>query len=206
MKLLITGFPPFPGRPDNPAQEIVRTVDRDGLGLSGVEVHTAMLPCEYQGVEDQFPQLVEDVQPDTVLSFGVGRQQSLLRLETRGINLDDAGIPDNAGELRTNRPIRPEAPQELYSPLDLVSLANRLRELELDVDVSFDAGRYVCNHLLYVALLHAQLSERPWRFLFTHVCTYEAGFDLPQAMRGLEAMAAWFRDEARRSHRRGAPS
>jgi pyroglutamyl-peptidase len=193
MKLLVTGFPPFPGRPENPSQRIVEAVQAGGVPVPDVECRGVLLPVEYQGVETAYLQRIGEFRPDVVLAFGVGRQESLLRLETRGVNRDEAAEPDNAGEVRSGTNIVLEGPEELHAPLDLVPLADAIRHAGIEIDVSRDAGTYICNHLLYFAWHHLAGRGAPRHFVFSHVCPMESGFELEQALVALRIMATWFR-------------
>lgn len=191
MKLLITGFPPFPGCSDNPSQQIVDAVCDGRVQVPGGEIRGELLPVEYRGVETAYLKRIGDFQPDGVLAFGVGRQESLLRLETRGINWDDAVTADNAGEIRTGTKIIPDGPDELHSGLNLVPLAELIRQRGIDVDISRDAGTYICNHLLYFAWHSMSRMDGPRFFTFSHVCPIDAGFALDPVLRALETMASW---------------
>lgn len=192
MKFLITGFPAFPGREINPSRQLVEAVQRGELAVAGIEFRGEVLPCEYHGVERAFDQLTEEFQPDAMLCFGVGRQTAHLRLETRGVNLDHCELPDNAGDLRLNTPILSDGPHELFTPLELSKLVEQIRLDGIDVELGQDAGTYVCNHLLYHGLWNSLWRRQPPLFLFTHVCSFEDGFDLTRTLQAVKTMANWF--------------
>lgn len=190
MRILITGFPPFPNQPVNPTQLLVESVQRGQLSSSDHDISAVLLPCEYVGVEKAFVDAVESLKPDLVLSFGVGRQTPLFRLETTGVNWDEARIPDNSGETRLGRPILEDGPPKLFHSWDLVQLGEHLAACGVYHQVSEDAGRYVCNHLNYYGLWQSQKS-RSFDFLFTHVSSVENGFVLESALEGVEIMIEW---------------
>ena len=194
MRFLITGFPPFPGRPTNPTQSLIEHINQN-FSLGSHEVQAILLPVEYRAVESAFESAVAEFNPDVVLSFGVGRHRQTLRLEACGENLDDATIPDNAGDLRQSVPIVENGPQQLHSPLRIDHLAQRLHNAEVECEISQNAGRYVCNHLLYYASYQQQIQNQSFRFLFAHLPTEENGFDLKVAARGIETMIEWFTGE-----------
>ncbi len=191
MRVLITGFPPFPGCPINPTQQLVDAIRNDVIAVKGVELVSELVPVEYRGVEKIFDRLISEIQPSLVLSFGVGRHQSTLRLETLGVNLDDASIQDNAGELRQNKPIVADGPPEIANRLDLEFLARELLGDGVPTELSRNAGRYVCNHLLYYASYRQSQVEPAYDFLFTHVPTLENGFNLDLTLKGIEVMINW---------------
>jgi len=190
MRILITGFPPFPNQPVNPTQLLVESVQHGHLSLSDHDISAVLLPCEYVGVETAFLDAVTSLNPDLVLSFGVGRQTPLFRLETTGVNWDEAQIPDNAGETRLGCPILEDGPPKLFHPWDLVRLGEHLAARGIYHQVSDDAGRYVCNHLNYYGLWQSQKTSS-FNFLFTHVSSVENGFVLESALGGVEFMIEW---------------
>ncbi|MEW4489309.1 hypothetical protein AB1L42_14600 [Thalassoglobus sp. JC818] len=192
MKFAITGFPAFPGTPSNPTQDLVDTLNQNTPFIDGHSIEAFLLPVEYNGVEIALDQILEMSNPDVVLSFGVGRHSETLRLETCGENLDDASIPDNSGELRQGTPIRSDQSPFLYCPHRVDQLLEKLQQANVPSELSKDAGRYVCNHLLFYASLLENSAQSNFRFLFTHVPSYENGFQLEQTLTGLQIMVRWF--------------
>lgn len=193
MKILVTGFPPFPGVSTNPSQILIDALMIGLIDIPGVELMPATVPVEYQGVEQVFDQLIEDLQPDCVLSFGVGRHHHSLRFESLAVNLDDASLPDNAGELRTETRIIPDGPDEIATQFDLDRLARTLSSHGVSAEISENAGRYVCNHLLYYGSYKQDRVEHPYQFLFTHIPSLENGFVLERTLNGLELMIEFIR-------------
>jgi pyroglutamyl-peptidase len=192
MRVLITGFPPFQGQMINPTQQVVDCLRGEGLSIDGIEIFAELVPVEYRGVEEAFDALIYDIQPDIVLSFGVGRHETTLRLESVGVNLDDASIPDNADELRSKSLILPSGPEEISSPLNFVKLYEALSGSGIQAEISRNAGRYICNHLLYYASYRQGQVDSLFQFLFTHVPTEENGFDLEITLKGIEVVLNWF--------------
>lgn len=192
MRVLITGFPPFQGQMFNPTQLVIDCLCEEGLSIDGIEIFAKLLPVEYSGVEKAFDALIYDIQPEIVLSFGVGRHETTLRLESVGVNLDDASIPDNTDELRSKSLILPSGPEEISSPLDIVKLYEALSGSGIPAEISRNAGRYICNHLLYYASYRQGQVDSPFHFLFAHVPTEENGFNLEITLKGIEVVVNWF--------------
>ena len=67
------------------------------------------------------------------------------------LNLDDGGMPDNAGVSRTGQRIVPDGPLEYQSTLPLVQMREALRQRGIPAVISNHAGTYVCNHVFYLA-------------------------------------------------------
>ncbi len=174
-RLLITGFPPFVGRPVNPTQQLVYAI-RDGeVSIpDDLEVFADLVPVEYVGVEQVFRGMVEAIQPEIVLAFGVGHSGALLHLEQWGFNLDDSPVPDNTGTIRQSSPIAVHRPQQLPTTLDVAGIYQRLIERSIDVTLSNSAGRFLCNHLLYYGLELATQFEPAYQMTFVHVRPLDA--------------------------------
>ncbi|SFJ54276.1 pyroglutamyl-peptidase [Planctomicrobium piriforme] len=195
MRVLVTGFPPFPGRPENPSQRLVQAIHAGLLPLTDCELHAALLPVEYAGVELEFDRLFDAVGPDVWLAFGVGKQACPLRLERQGVNRDHSDRPDNSGCVRTESVIESAGPATRVVSTDVVGLQTELRSVGLPVELSDDAGTYVCNHLIYHA--RRRLSERgaDCEFVFIHLAPPEFGLPVEKLLFTLQIMTAWFQNQ-----------
>jgi pyroglutamyl-peptidase len=173
-RLLITGFPPFAGRPVNPTQQLLQAIDSGQLRLpSEALVRTALLPVEYAAIGPAFDQHVAEFQPDIVLAFGVGHRDDLLHLEQVAINWSRAAIPDNAGVIRHGEPVVTNAPAYLLSTLPFSEIVQTLRSAGFSARLSTDAGRFLCNQLLFHGLWRAGAPAR-YRMGFVHVRPLDA--------------------------------
>lgn len=155
MKALVTGFEPFGGEPVNPAIEAVRRLPKR-LGALGI--HAAVLPAVFGRALDSLEDAVIASDPDIVLCVGQAGGRAALSLERVAINLDDARIPDNAGQQPIDRPIVPGGPAAYFATLPIKAAAAALREAGLPAIVSNTAGTFVCNHVFY-GLMHLAASR-----------------------------------------------
>jgi len=155
MKALVTGFEPFGGEPLNPAIEAVHRLPKR---LGAVEIHTAVLPSVFGRALDSLEDAVIASDPDIVLCVGQAGGRAALSLERVAINLDDARIPDNAGQQPIDRPIVPRGPAAYFATLPIKAAAAALREASLPAIVSNTAGSFVCNHVFY-GLMHLAASR-----------------------------------------------
>ena len=155
MKALVTGFEPFGGEPLNPAIEAVHRLPKR---LGAVEIHTAVLPSVFGRALDSLEDAVIASDPDIVLCVGQAGGRAALSLERVAINLDDARIPDNAGQQPIDRPIVPGGPAAYFASLPIKAAAAALREAGLPAIVSNTAGSFVCNHVFY-GLMHLAVSR-----------------------------------------------
>jgi pyroglutamyl-peptidase len=161
MRILLTGFGPFPGVDANPSARVVeelRTAYACGaevkLALSGapIDLCTEVLPVAYAEAGELVRRRIADVRPDIVLMLGVAPRSDRIALERVALNLDDTpDRADNTGDAPDGRAIEPDGPLAYASTLPLLSLRNRLRAEGVAVTISNHAGAYLCNHVFYVA-------------------------------------------------------
>ena len=156
MKALVTGFEPFGGEPVNPAIEAVHRLPQR---LGSVEIHTAVLPAVFGRAIDALEDAIVARDPDIALCVGQAGGRTALSLERIAINVDDARIPDNAGQQPIDRPIVPGGPAAYFATLPIKAATAALRQAGLPAMVSNTAGTFVCNHVFY-GLMHLTASRR----------------------------------------------
>ncbi|WP_459554708.1 pyroglutamyl-peptidase I [Lacunimicrobium album] len=172
--MLVTGFEPFLQMGWNPSQEIVEGIMGREWG-EGVVVRGEVLKVEYGAAGARVVELMEEFEPDVVLSVGVAARTEEIRLERVAININDSIHLDNAGEVRRGRRILVEGPEAYFSTLPVDELQGVLLGMEAGVVVSNHAGAFVCNHVFYTALHHAGRMGRKPVCGFLHVPLWERG-------------------------------
>lgn len=146
-KVLVTGFEPFAGEPINAAWEAVQALE------SRIDVAVQQLPTAFDRAIEALRSALETVNPDVVVCFGEAGGRTAVSIERIGVNLDDARIPDNAGQQPRERPIVPAGPDAYFSGLPVRELVQTLRAAGIPAEESWSAGHFVCNHVLY-GLMH----------------------------------------------------
>lgn len=158
-RILLTAFEPFGGDAINPSLEIAERL----AGRTDVDVLT--VPVTFAGSHAVvLPHLPGH---DAVVMLGQAKGRKGLTVERVAINVDDASIPDNAGDSPDNRPIAADGPAAYFSTLPVKATVESIRAEGLPASVSNSAGTYVCNHLMY-SVLHA-LRDTDVRAGFIHV-------------------------------------
>jgi pyroglutamyl-peptidase len=148
LDVLVTGFGPFPGVSRNPTGTVVqRLQQRPANGLWNLHAH--VLATEYASASIRIATLLRSIEPDVCICFGVA-SPGPIRLERVARNETTAAGPDNAGDLRFGT-IEPQGSPFYLSTLPLDAIAETLRLAGYAVELSDDAGGYVCNHIFYVA-------------------------------------------------------
>ena len=165
-KVLITGFDPFGGETINPAFEAVKLLPdqiRDAQIIK-LEVPTVLGKGPQKTVE-----AIEKERPDFVLCIGQAGGRSQLTPEFVGINYAQARIPDNEGNQPLNEPLVAGAPDAYFTQLPVYAMVEKMKADGLPAAVSYTAGTYVCNAMMY-CVLHALHTKYPTiRGGFMHV-------------------------------------
>lgn len=153
---LLTGFGPFPGAPRNASSVLIENLARlAGSRLPGYVVHAETLPTEWQAAPARLAELLDTHDPVIALHFGVSHRARGFVVETRARNARQ-DICDACGEAPDALLVAEDGPDEISVTLPVGSIVERLRRKRLPVQVSRDAGGYLCNAVLYHSLAEAR--------------------------------------------------
>ena len=164
MKLLITGFEPFGGEGINPSWEAVRLLP-EKIGVW--ELKKMQAPTVFGLAAEKTLQAAEAWKPHVILCVGQAGGRKAVTPEMVGINLRYAAQPDNAGLLPQDEPIVPNGPDAYFSTVPVRRMADAILAAGYPGAVSYSAGAFVCNDLLY-SLLH-RFHGSPTQVGFLHV-------------------------------------
>ena len=165
-RMLVTGFQPFGGATMNPAWEAVRRLP-DTIG--GAEVVKVEIPVVFGRASAAVDVAIEANRPDIVLCVGQAGGRCKITPEFVGINYIDARIPDNEGNQPIAKRVVEDGPDAYFSTLPVRAMAQAMNDAGVPAAVSFTAGTYVCNDVMY-ALLHSLATRFPGtRGAFLHV-------------------------------------
>lgn len=148
MKILVTGFGPFPGVTENRSGRVLRELAASPA-LRGHELRVEELPTVYAEVDARIDGLVASFKPDLCIGLGVWPGRAI-RLERLARNATTSGAPDATGQVRKGVIVE-GAPADWPSSLPLEAIERRLLESGFAVTWSDDAGGYVCNHAFFRA-------------------------------------------------------
>lgn len=170
MRVLLTGFGPFPGVPANPTTLLAEQFRASGFPVPGLELTVEVLPVTWAACAAWADRVFSNDSFDAILHLGVAATSIEFRVEAVARNRCHPGRPDAAGQLWTGDRILPDGPDEIASTWPrLAWLAESLQFDRIPATVSTDAGDYLCNMLYYHTLLRARRRERPVPVLFFHV-------------------------------------
>ncbi|WP_435300100.1 pyroglutamyl-peptidase I [Timonella sp. A28] len=165
-RILLTGFEPFAGASRNPSQEAVELVAQS-FTADNAELHTAVLAVEFAQAQEQLAELIEHIDPTIIVCVGVAGGRSAITPERVAINLADARIPDNSGAAPIDQPIVENAPAAYFTTLPVKKAVTEMNAQGIPASLSYTAGTYVCNAVMY-AILHATAGTET-RAGFLHV-------------------------------------
>ncbi len=170
VKVLVTGFGPYGGYSENPSGEAVGLLPEVAAKeLPGLELVTAVLPVSFRRAREELLGLLDSERPDAYVGVGLGPGAAHLRIERVAVNLADARTPDEDGEQPVDEPIDPEGPAAYFSTLPVKAIVRRLREEGIPAALSYSAGTFLCNYVMYLGLHHSSRRGYPLRAGFVHV-------------------------------------
>ncbi|MFP1719883.1 pyroglutamyl-peptidase I [Gardnerella sp. Marseille-Q9185] len=165
MRILITGFTPFNNESINPSWEIAQSVHAP----EGVELVRLQIPTEFSKGAQKVIEKIEEVHPNAVLSLGQFGGSACFNVEYVGINCRAARIPDNSGYKPWYEPVVQDGDVAYKATLPVVNIVDALNKAKLPASVSFSAGAYVCNDVLYNVCHYCQTKKLTIKSGFIHV-------------------------------------
>jgi pyroglutamyl-peptidase len=164
---LVTGFEGYGGRGRNPAGETAKALD--GRKVEGCAVVGRQLPVCYEKLAQGLADLMQEHQPEIVISLGLWPGETLIRLERIGINSADFEIPDNEGVIITDAPITNNASVAMMATLPNRQIRSALISNGIPARISSTAGTFLCNATLYSTLSFAQTMHKAPLTGFMHL-------------------------------------
>jgi len=191
VKVLITGFQPFPADGWHENVSAVAVTSLDPAQLRGVQVMRVVMPVEYDRAAAQVTDMISRCEPKAVISFGQGGGE--IALEQTAYNLQDTGevaggVPDNRGIIRAATQIDAAAPATRSTLLPLDAIASAMNDIGESPRRSDDPGRYICNNVMFADI--GMMEMRGGVGGFIHL-PYTTSFDADTRARfGKVALAA----------------
>lgn len=163
-KLLITGFEPFGGEATNPSWDAVSRLPTE---IGAYALTKLRIPVIFGEAAKAVIDKATKLCPDVILCIGQAGGRNAITPELVGINLRHASIPDNRGNQPKDEPILTGGDCAFFSTLPVRQMASGMNDRGIAAYVSYSAGAYVCNDLLYTLLSHFHSSNT--RVGFIHV-------------------------------------
>lgn len=187
-KLLITGFEPFGGEKINPSMDAILSLPPQ---IGDYRLIKLVLPVVFGKAAELAIRSASEHAPDVILCVGQAGGRSAITPELVGINLKNATIPDNENNLPTDEPIIKNGSTAYFSTLPVRKLVNALKNAGIPSYVSYSAGAYVCNDLLYSLLAHFDGSSTKVGFVhipYSDDQQKQPSMNITEIVRGLTVM------------------
>lgn len=166
MKILVTGFDPFDNEPLNPAYEAVKALPDTILNATIIKME---IPTSFKRSRDYIEKAIKEIAPDVVLAVGQAGGRNSVSVEKVAINLWEARIPDNDGHQPLDCAIREDGDDAYFSNLPVKGMVAHLKENGVPASVSYTAGTFVCNSLMYDILYLVNKQYKNIKGGFIHV-------------------------------------
>ncbi|BDA85796.1 pyrrolidone-carboxylate peptidase [Aureimonas sp. SA4125] len=147
MTVLVAGFAAFPHAPINPTEGLVRALE-GCMTAAGEQIVPCLIPVDWERAWPTLREAIGAHRPHGVLVFGLHSGAGRLRFELTGHNGRELGRVDAVGGFPSG-PSVAEGPETLEAKLPLTRMTAALRAAGIDFEFSRDAGRYLCNDILY---------------------------------------------------------
>jgi len=157
MKVLITGFDPFGGETINPAFEAVKRLPDEIAGATVVKIE---IPTVFGKDGEVLRAAIAEHRPDIVFCIGQAGGRAKISVEKVAINLIEARIPDNDGKQPLNAAIEEDGETAYFATLPVKAIVNQITAAGIPATVSYTAGTFVCNDIMY-RLLYLAKTEFP---------------------------------------------
>jgi pyroglutamyl-peptidase len=169
LRILVTGFGPFPGAPFNPTEPLVaRLLRLRRPALGDVELSGHIFPVTYRDVDRELPGLLATRRPQALLMFGLASRTQHVRIETRARNAVTTLWPD-ADHARVRKgTISAGADALMFGP-HTPRLLRAATGSGIDARASRNAGSYLCNYLSWRAIEATRGDDGPRLAAFVHI-------------------------------------
>ncbi len=167
-KLLITGFMPFNGEKINPSWQAVLMLDNQ---IGDYELTKMLVPVVFEKGAKAVIEKATNLYPDAILCIGQAGGRNAITPELIAINLRYAKIPDNDGNQPQDEPIIKGGENAYFTTLPARKIVGAINNLGIASNLSYSAGAYVCNDLLYNLLAYYKNTNIKVGFIHVPYCT-----------------------------------
>ena len=166
MKILLTGFEPFGSHRSNPSWDAAAALPET---VGGVQIVKLKLPVSFRRFSALLEAAIERERPEGLICVGLAGREDKVSIERVGINLMEARIPDNDGFQPFDMPVRPDGDTAYFSTFPVKRMAKAVERRGIASCVSYSAGTFVCNAVLYTGLYLASSRYPSMKCCFIHV-------------------------------------
>jgi len=165
-RIVITGFEPFDGFTINPSEEVAKVLD--GKKVEQHSLIGLVLPLDYKNALDILDEALTRHKTDYVLCCGQANRP-VITIERIAINILSTKRSDNYGNTPKTDIINYEGPAAYFANLEPQKLVQILKGNGIPAEVSYYAGAYGCNWLLYNVMHRIEHGELDAQATFIHL-------------------------------------
>jgi pyroglutamyl-peptidase len=166
MKVLVTGFDPFGGDKVNPAYEAVKKMPDE---IAGAEIIKLEIPTVFGKSGAVLKEAIQQHQPEVVICVGQAGGRAAVSMERVAINLAEARIPDNEGNQPFDTALEEDGETAYFTSLPIKAMVKNINDHGLPAYISYTAGTFVCNDIMYRLLYMIDKEFPTIRGGFIHV-------------------------------------
>jgi pyroglutamyl-peptidase len=160
--ILITAFEPYDRWPENSSWLALVELTRELP--PGLKVVTRRYPVDFELARSR---LFDDLAADYDFALHLGQAPGIGRIHLEMIGVNVGGHSSLLAD--QFQPLVPEGPAAYHSTLPLADWAGQIRQLGIPCQVSYHAGTYLCNALLYLTHHIAREQRLKTRAAFIHL-------------------------------------
>lgn len=142
-KILVTGFEPFNGMDMNSSSMVLNKIKCENRNAVIVKM---LLPVLYEKAFDMLRQRADEMKPDCIICMGQAGGRKKIIIERIAVNINSSAAADNDGIIKTDELIAPKGPDAFFTSLPYERMLSAGGQ---DVSLSYSAGTYICNDILY---------------------------------------------------------
>ena len=166
MKVLVTGFDPFDNEKINPSYEAAKLLPDV---IDGAQIVIKELPTVFGVASEKLTCYLDAERPDIVICTGQAGGRDAVTPERVAINVKDARIPDNRGNMPSDEPLYEGEREAYFSSLPIKEIIKSIEKEGIPARISNSAGTFVCNEVMYTLLRYVERVERRMIGGFVHI-------------------------------------
>ena len=170
IRILVTGFGPFPHVRVNPTQAIIKQLAQQRrFEHIGLAIVPHIFPTRWSILNTDVENVMANSEADAVLHLGVSARRKHISIETVARTGSRRMLPDASGASQAALPVRNTEPQHYRIAAPIGQIRAAIAHETSAVRLSNNAGRYLCNGLYAKSLALRATKQEKRPTLFIHV-------------------------------------
>ncbi|UOF02921.1 pyroglutamyl-peptidase I [Bdellovibrio reynosensis] len=165
-QILVTGFQPFLGEKINPSEILLEWIQKD---FASAGVDTLLLPVSFHEAPELILKKATEKNYDHILMLGQAGGRNKVSFERVALNWTETSHPDEYGFMPQRGKIFEQNAEAFFTQSPIEIWKDGLIKSGHHVEISLNAGGYVCNYIYYKILHHIQQNNLKSKACFIHV-------------------------------------